>query len=128
MVKPNMSELTIAIRRPLPDDAAIVEAAIELGKKFDISNILVTKGASGMILWDGIKAEHIRSVAKEVFDVSGAGDTAIAVMAAMMASGRSVSESSKIANKAAGIVVGKLGTRPINQGELFDVADQAATD
>jgi D-beta-D-heptose 7-phosphate kinase/D-beta-D-heptose 1-phosphate adenosyltransferase len=96
----------------------IAEAASVMRKKLHVDAMLVTMGAQGMMLIDGHREEFIPTAAKEVFDVSGAGDTVVATMAACICSGRSVSEAAIIANRAAGIVVGKVGTSPITLKEL----------
>jgi len=84
----------------------------------NIDNILLTLGEGGMVLASPDDFFTIRSRAKEVFDVSGAGDTAIATLATAYSSGLSMKESAILANQAAGIVVGKRGTRPITIEEL----------
>ncbi len=85
----------------------------------DLSHLLVTRGAKGMELF-GRDGEHvsIAAMAKEVFDVSGAGDTVIATLAACLAGGLDMPAAAGIANTAAGVVVGKLGTNPISRQEL----------
>jgi len=87
-------------------------------KEHDIGAVLVTMGAKGMLLIDDQTTEAIESKAQEVFDVSGAGDTVVAVMAACLCSGHGLLESARMANAAAGIVVGKRGTRPVALAEL----------
>lgn len=90
--------------------------------KHNLKNILLTRGSEGMILFS-IKQEpiYIKSEVKEVYDVSGAGDTVIAFMASSFGSGMSMEKSAEIANIAAGIVVGKQGTKPIEQIELKQI-------
>ena len=72
-----------------------------------------------MTLFSAEGAFHVAAQAREVFDVSGAGDTVVAVLAAMLALGRPMTESVALANKAGGIVVGKLGTAAVSPAELF---------
>ena len=72
-----------------------------------------------MTLFDARGAMHVAAQAREVYDVSGAGDTVIAALAVMLAAGSSVDEAVRIANRAAGIVVGKLGTAVATHAELF---------
>lgn len=93
--------------------------ALALEEKFNIDRLLLTRGAKGMSLYesDG-KTAHIRATMREVADVSGAGDTVIATLAACVANGLQWEESARIANVAAGIAVGKLGTAPVNKTEL----------
>lgn len=79
--------------------------------KFDLTYLLVTRGSQGLFLFSRNKpAIHISSVAKEVFDVSGAGDTVIATLGSALGSGMNMGEAAELANLAAGIVVGKVGT------------------
>jgi bifunctional ADP-heptose synthase (sugar kinase/adenylyltransferase) len=72
-----------------------------------------------MTLFRGGDAVHVQTLAKEVYDVSGAGDTVIAILGAMLAAGCDIEEAVRWANKAAGIVVGKLGTAVVHPEELF---------
>ena len=72
-----------------------------------------------MSLYGATEVLHIPTVAREVFDVSGAGDTVIATLATMIGNGKPVAEAVRIANRAAGIVVGKLGTATVTSEELF---------
>ena len=94
--------------------------AKDLKEYFNIKNVLITLGKEGMFLSQkNSKNILIPSNAREVFDVSGAGDTVIATIAASINNGHNLLESCKIANKAAGIVVGKYGTASIHYNELF---------
>ena len=79
----------------------------------------MTLGAEGMLLCEGGRPlEHIPTVAREVFDVSGAGDTVIAALTAALAGGIAYGEAARFANLAAGVVVGKLGTATASPGDL----------
>lgn len=90
-----------------------------LRTRFGVERLLLTRGAGGMTLFDDDgKGERIRAERREVADVSGAGDTVIAVLAACVAKGLSWLESARLANTAAGIAVSKLGTAPVNLREL----------
>lgn len=87
----------------------------------DFGWVLITRGRHGMTLLSGIPLSqeiHINATAKEVYDVSGAGDTVVAVIALGLASGMDMLEAAKLANKAAGIVVGKRGTATVTTAEL----------
>lgn len=93
--------------------------AAELCRKFNLGRILLTRGAKGMSLYQpGLKPEHIRALTREVADVSGAGDTVIATLAACAATGMDWAEAARLANIAAGIAVTKLGAAPVSIGEL----------
>lgn len=100
------------------DDNIALDCADSLRRAHKIQTIVVTRGDKGMLVVDDDGHEFIPTVAKSVFDVSGAGDTVIATMAACIGSNYTVREAAKIANVAAGIVVGKLGTSPIEINEL----------
>ncbi len=121
VITPNEHEAAFAAGMRIRDDAALKEVGWGLLKELDLDSILVTLGARGMALFekDG-SFNHLPTVAKKVFDVTGAGDTVIAVMTAMMAAGATRLEAAFIANQAAGIVVGYIGTAYVGKDELFD--------
>jgi len=98
------------------DLAARVEnLRVDLG----LDAVLLTRSEQGMTLFDSGGAMHVPAQAREVYDVSGAGDTVIAALAVMLASGATLAEAVRVANRAAGIVVGKLGTAVATRAELF---------
>ena len=118
-VSPNLHELANAAARELNGDDDIIEAAQSLMKAHDIASILVTRSREGMtlILADG-SLFPIAARAQEVFDVSGAGDTAIATFAAGIAVALDMPLAAQLANLAAGIVVGRLGTAVVTAQDL----------
>lgn len=120
LVSPNLSELVRAAGKDdLADTAAITDAAQNLIQAHQLGHLLVTRGKDGMSLYDANGASHhIPAQAREVFDVSGAGDTAIATLGVAYASGSPLPEAAQLANLAAGIVVGKLGTATIHRTDL----------
>lgn len=120
ILTPNASELAQATSLPTHDDRTVETAsAVALGTAF-LDAIVVTRSAQGMTLLEaGRPAVHVRAQAREVFDVSGAGDTAIAVLALSSAAGGSLQDAVQLANAAAGIVVGKSGTAVITSSELL---------
>lgn len=126
LVKPNLKEFSLATGRSFdPKDAdfqnQIQKSAEELFKKFDIRYFLVTLSEYGMIFISSDNAEETLSIpteAKEVFDVSGAGDTSFATLGLSIGAGASVKEAMKLANAASGVVVGKLGTACVTPTEL----------
>lgn len=120
LLTPNLGELAAAYLGPLENDADIEAAGRALIKKHKIGAILITRSSEGMTLMtsDDSTPLHIRAHAREVFDVSGAGDTVIAVLAAGFAAGLSPRDGARLANVAAGIVVAKAGTSPIYAAEL----------
>ena len=90
-----------------------------LRKELKIDAVLLTRSEEGMTLFDDQGATHIAAQAREVFDVTGAGDTVIATLAALVAAGMSLREAMPWANRAGGIVVGKFGTATVSYEELF---------
>lgn len=111
IVTPNRKELFEATTMPVDSDEAVVAAARMLIDTCGLEAVLVTRSQDGMTLVtvDG-QIHHLPAEAREVFDVSGAGDTVVATLAAAIASGASLLEGALLANVAAGIVVGKVGT------------------
>ena len=111
LLTPNRNELAQATRMPTRTDDDIVAAARHLIEDCGIGAVLATRSAEGMSLVqaDG-SVHHLPTEAREVFDVSGAGDTVIATMAAAMSAGADLPRAAALANVAAGIVVGKVGT------------------
>lgn len=105
---------------PPVDDAALLEAGRFLLEKWLCDHLLITLSEQGMMLFQpGHAPFHIPTRAQEVFDVSGAGDTAIALFTAALAGGASPAEAAEISNHASGIVVGKLGTAVVTREELL---------
>jgi D-beta-D-heptose 7-phosphate kinase/D-beta-D-heptose 1-phosphate adenosyltransferase len=132
-IKPNRAEAFLAAGMPPSDaivpvleDAALIEAGQRLRTRWNTGILLITLGEHGMLLLDGTAVpRHIPSRVKDVFDVSGAGDTAIAVFTLALAAGAGAAEAADLANRAGGIVVGKLGTATATAAELQ--ADLART-
>jgi D-beta-D-heptose 7-phosphate kinase/D-beta-D-heptose 1-phosphate adenosyltransferase len=120
LVTPNRRELQAAAQMPTDSDEQVIAAARKLMADCGIANILVTRSADGMTLVTQERADHLPAEAREVFDVSGAGDTVVAVMAAATGAGLPLIEAAKLANVAAGIVVGKVGTAVAYRNEVAD--------
>lgn len=118
IITPNRLELEQALERPVPSGEE-ADAAKVLADRFGFGAVIVTLGKDGMILAqrDGAVI-RMPTDAREVFDVSGAGDTVVAVVAAAMAAGASIRQAAELANVAAGIVVGKAGTAVAYSSEL----------
>jgi rfaE bifunctional protein kinase chain/domain len=93
--------------------------AYNLRKHLQLDAVLLTRSEEGMTLFDAQGAAHIAAQAREVFDVTGAGDTVIATLAALVAAGMSLREAMPWANRAGGVVVGKFGTATVSYEELF---------
>jgi rfaE bifunctional protein kinase chain/domain len=100
-------------------DKEFAAKARQLMRKLNLKALLVTRGEEGMTLFTNGGMLKVRAQAREVFDVSGAGDTVIAALGVMLASGADLHDAVRIANRAAGIVVGKLGTAVVHREELF---------
>ncbi len=111
--KPNLREMKTALNRPIESEMAIEEAIYHLRELLHADYILLTRGAHGMTLCGSNEITTIPTEARRVADVSGAGDTVIATMAAIMGAGGTALESARIANCAAGIVVEEVGAVPV---------------
>ncbi len=119
VVTPNKKEAEAMSGISINDLDSLNAAAKNLGERFGAEAVLVTRGALGMGLWQGGEGLFaIPTMAREVFDVTGAGDTVIATMALGVANGLSYAESAYLANLAAGSVVGKVGTATVSRQEL----------
>jgi len=118
-ITPNLAELARAAKLPAATDAEVVAAATQVLREAEAEAILTTRSEKGMLLVEASGAVHVeRARAREVFDVSGAGDTVIAVLALAHAGGHALPDAMRLANTAAGIVVGKLGTATVELDEL----------
>ena len=116
---PNRAEAGEAVGRDLATDADVERAGRELVTRLECEGVLITLGEDGMRLFErGGGMTRIPTVAQEVFDVAGAGDTVIAAFTLAMASGATMQQAARIANHAAGIVVGKLGVAVASPAEL----------
>ncbi|MBQ6132180.1 MAG: D-glycero-beta-D-manno-heptose-7-phosphate kinase [Selenomonadaceae bacterium] len=120
-ITPNLKELNAVLPKKISNvDAQIEEAAHRIIDEFNLRGLVVTRSAEGLSLIDGEKISHIKARAQEVFDVSGAGDTVIAVFALALAGGIDSAAAAYLANVAAGVVVAKVGTYAVNREELFN--------
>jgi D-glycero-beta-D-manno-heptose-7-phosphate kinase len=127
VIKPNRTEAFLAAGIPTGDpdaapseDADLKRAGEALLKKWETENVLITLGEHGMMLFQAKESPHyIPTKAREVFDVSGAGDTAIALFTLGLACGATPTEAAEIANHASAVVVSKLGTATVTRDELI---------
>jgi rfaE bifunctional protein kinase chain/domain len=117
VVTPNRAELRAVVGR-WQSEEELVGKAEALRQALDLEALLVTRSEEGMSLVHAAGALHEKAVAREVFDVSGAGDTVIATLSVMLAAGYGWADAVRAANVAAGIVVGKLGTAVVGRSEL----------
>ncbi|MFQ5774786.1 MAG: D-glycero-beta-D-manno-heptose-7-phosphate kinase [Kiloniellaceae bacterium] len=125
VVTPNRRELHEATGLPTAGDDGVVAACRAVIETAGVAGVLATRSEQGMTLVsarstdDGIEARHFPAEAREVFDVSGAGDTVVAVVATALAAGIDLARAARLANVAAGIVVGKLGTAVARPAEIL---------
>lgn len=123
LIKPNKFELEQATNRKIETDDELIEAGNELLAMLNGTSLLVTRGSKGMSLFYNQNTPvHIPANTRTVYDVTGAGDTVISVIALSTACGASLEEAARMANLAAGIVVGKLGTATLTTDEILQVA------
>jgi D-glycero-beta-D-manno-heptose-7-phosphate kinase len=120
VITPNHQEASEATGITIEDEQSLVAAGQQILASIDCRAALITRGEEGMALFtkDGA-VTHIPTVAREVYDVTGAGDTVIATLALALTTGASFAESAILANHAAGVVVGKLGTATVTRNELL---------
>ncbi len=121
VITPNRAELEHVIG-PWRDEADLRAKAHNLRTALNLQALLLTRSEEGMTLFDAAGELHVPALAREVFDVTGAGDTVIATLATMVAAGISLRAAVPIANRAGGIVVGKFGTATVSYRELFAAA------
>ena len=118
VITPNMAEFE-AVVGPCADDLEVEQKGEQLRQRLGLQALLITRSERGMtLIQGGGQAVHLPTRAREVYDVTGAGDTVISVLAAAMAAGEDLVDSMTLANLAAGVVVGKLGTATASVAEL----------
>ncbi len=117
LLTPNRGEFRQVVGR-WSDEADLARRAQKLRAELELDALIVTRSEEGMSLFTADESHHEPTVAREVYDVSGAGDTVIGVLALMVAAGADLHAAMKVANHAAGIVVGKLGTAVVHREEL----------
>src|SRR5690606_11373736 len=118
LLTPNMSEFEAVVGK-VKGEEDLVARGLELVKRFELDALLVTRSENGMtLIREGQPELHLPAQAHEVYDVTGAGDTVISTLATSLAAGKSLDEACALANTAAGIVVGKLGTSTVSPVEL----------
>jgi D-beta-D-heptose 7-phosphate kinase/D-beta-D-heptose 1-phosphate adenosyltransferase len=123
VITPNSTEFNLVAPYSETDPAELEHQAEKLLHQLNLEYLLVTRGAKGMsLLQKNGDMTHIPAKAREVFDVSGAGDTVIAAVAAAFGTGMSMDQAAAFANLAAGIVIGKIGTQPIETFELKQIS------
>ncbi len=119
ILTPNTKEASIGAKIEIEDDKGLFKAGALLLKRLKCNAVLVTRGEHGMSLFErGGRVTHIPTVAQEVFDVTGAGDTVISTLTLAMAAGAGMVDAARLSNYAAGIVVGVVGTATVKPDEL----------
>ncbi|WP_019141729.1 D-glycero-beta-D-manno-heptose-7-phosphate kinase [Noviherbaspirillum massiliense] len=118
ILTPNKSELKQVVGS-WKSEQELTEKAQRLRAELELEALLLTRSEEGMTLYTAEEVHHFPTMAREVYDVSGAGDTVIATLATMLGTGMDLKEAVSIANRAGGIVVGKLGTATVTREELF---------
>jgi len=119
LLTPNRSEFR-DVAGGWKTEAELTAKAQKLRAELELDALLVTRSEEGMSLFRAQEVLHEPTQAREVFDVSGAGDTVIATLAVMLASGANMADAVRIANRAAGVVVGKLGTAVVSREEILE--------
>jgi D-beta-D-heptose 7-phosphate kinase/D-beta-D-heptose 1-phosphate adenosyltransferase len=121
IITPNNQEAAEAAGIAIEDEPSLIEAGRRILDSIACQGVLVTRGEEGMTLFTGGgEVTHIPTTAREVYDVTGAGDTVIATLALALAAGAAMAEGAMLANHAAGVVVGKLGTAVVSREELLE--------
>ncbi|HEX9136555.1 MAG TPA: PfkB family carbohydrate kinase, partial [Nitrospirota bacterium] len=119
IITPNTKEASIGAKIEIEDDESLLKAGTLLLKRLKCNAVLITRGEHGMSLFErGDRVTHIPTVAQEVYDVTGAGDTVISTLTLAMAAGAGIVDAAKLSNYAAGIVVGVVGTATVKPDEL----------
>lgn len=120
LITPNLIEASYGSGVEIKDEKSLIRAGRTLMKKLSCGAVLITRGEEGMSLFEKGGITHIPTVARHVYDVTGAGDTVIATFTLAYASGASMQEAAVIANHAAGIVVGEVGTAVVTREKLLE--------
>lgn len=129
ILTPNRKEAEIAAGISIADDKNLKEAALALIGQVELDAILITRSEKGMSLFPrGCEEIHIPTVAREVYDVTGAGDTVLAVLGLALACDMDFADAARLANIAAGIAVGKIGTSTVAPAEIIDAMSQGHRD
>jgi D-beta-D-heptose 7-phosphate kinase/D-beta-D-heptose 1-phosphate adenosyltransferase len=124
ILTPNQHEAGDVQGRRIVDEASLLEVGWGLLQRLEAEAVLVTRGPEGMSLFErGGRTTHLPTVAREVFDVTGAGDTVVSVVALALAAGADFPSACYLANHAAGIVVGEIGTAACDRAGLLASLD-----
>ncbi|OPL15740.1 MAG: hypothetical protein AVO39_07215 [delta proteobacterium MLS_D] len=122
LITPNLTEASLALGEEMQSHDELVQGGLRLTGDYGFASLLITRGEEGMTLFEeNGNITDIPAVAKEVYDVTGAGDTVIGIFALAVAAGASSQEAAVLANRAAGVAVGKVGTATVKPEELLSV-------
>jgi D-beta-D-heptose 7-phosphate kinase/D-beta-D-heptose 1-phosphate adenosyltransferase len=131
ILMPNLRELSRLVGTPMDGDSWLMSSAGDLTRTLALEALLVTRGSEGMSLFESEKSNlrrvDIPTVARKIYDVTGAGDTALAAFSAGIAAGASREAAAHLANIAAGVVVGKRGTAIVTKDEILEHLEQHAS-
>jgi D-glycero-beta-D-manno-heptose-7-phosphate kinase len=123
VIKPNLDEAAILLKQEIQSPEEVTEAGPRLVSLFGSTGVLITRGAAGMSLFQvGREPIHIPAQAREVFDVTGAGDTVVSTLAMALAAGADLEQGARLASQAAAIIVGRVGTTAVRLEELLNEA------
>ena len=120
LITPNLMEASDGSKIEIRDDKTLLKAGRALMKNLSCKAVLITRGDQGMSLFEKKKVTHIPTVARKVYDVTGAGDTVISAFTLALVSGADMEEAAVIANHAAGIVVGEVGTAVATADQIIE--------
>lgn len=127
LLTPNRKEAQIAVNIRIDSDSSLLSALKKLKNNYNLTYAIITLSEDGMAIYDN-KLTQIPTLAKEVYDVTGAGDTVISALAFGICSGMDIYESAKFANAAAAVVVGKIGSAQASMSEILAVMDDDMTE
>ena len=120
VITPNREEAEVAVNEKITDEASLTQIGQRLLHQIGCEAVLITRGAEGMSLFEGNgRVTNLPAVARDVYDVTGAGDTVVGTLALALAAEAGLVDGARIANYAAGVVVGKLGTAVVAPSELM---------
>lgn len=123
IITPNLNEAAVAAAVKIDSESALLKAGKKLLKLAQTDYVLITRGRDGLSLFSKEEVVHIPAVPREVFDITGAGDTVIATLSLAEAGGASMKEAAMLGNAAASVVVGKIGTAPCYRDELEETLE-----
>ena len=128
-ITPNVKEASTAVGRSITDDKSLVSVGCEIVDRLELGSLLITRGEDGMTLFQQdtdsqVSVNHIPTQPREVFDVTGAGDTVVSVYTLALAAGTDFLTAAQLANYAGGIVVGEIGCVVVTPDQLMEIAEE----